>query len=143
MQPFPHHYRVGAVADAEAVTVKAPHVPAISSAPPIEFGGSGDQWSPEYLLVAAVVDCFVLTFRAIAEKSALPWQELQCDGTGTLDRVHGTVCFSAMALTARLTLPSGGDVERARRLLEKAERTCIIANSLAMNTTLTCNVRTA
>ena len=37
----------------------------IESAPPKEFDGPGDQWSPEQLLTAAVADCFVLNFRTM------------------------------------------------------------------------------
>jgi organic hydroperoxide reductase OsmC/OhrA len=59
----------------------------------------GGQWSPETLLVAAAVDCFVLTFRAIAAASKLPWERLSCNGEGTLDRVDGVTRFTALALT--------------------------------------------
>jgi hypothetical protein len=33
---------------------------------PREFDGRGNQWSPESLLAAALADCFVLSFRAVA-----------------------------------------------------------------------------
>jgi organic hydroperoxide reductase OsmC/OhrA len=98
------------------------------------------QWSPETLLVAAAVDCFVLTFRAIAAASKLPWERLSCSGEGTLDRVDGVTRFTALALQARLTLPAGGDADKAKRLLEKAERACLVTNSLALQPTLTCDV---
>jgi organic hydroperoxide reductase OsmC/OhrA len=57
---------------------------------PREFGGPGDQWSPEALLIAAVADCFVLTFRAIATPSRVVWHALDCDATGKLERVDRT-----------------------------------------------------
>jgi len=33
---------------------------------PSDFGGPGDAWSPEHLLLVAVQSCFLLTLRAVA-----------------------------------------------------------------------------
>ena len=67
MQQFPHHYSVVAKADTQGdVALEGERLLPIPSAPPTEFGGPGDRWSPETLLVATVADCFVLTFRGIA-----------------------------------------------------------------------------
>ena len=73
MQDFPHQYSATALANVEGdVNLQSERLPSLVSAPPSEFGGPGDRWSPETLLVAAVADCFVLTFRAIARASQLP-----------------------------------------------------------------------
>ena len=70
MQELPHHYVVSANAKTVGnVALSANGVSDLESAPPAEFGGPGDQWSPESLLVAAVADCFILSFRAIARAS--------------------------------------------------------------------------
>lgn len=141
MNPFPHHYLVDAVAAVTGdVSISAPSIPVLATAAPTEFGGPGGRWSPETLFVAAAVDCFVLTFRAIAEASKLPWVRLACSGDGTLDRVDGVTRFSALSLHAELVLPTGGGAERATRLLEKAERSCLVTTSLAVRPTLTSKV---
>lgn len=141
MQAYPHHYDVQAVGESEGtVLVRSEGLPALSTAPPSQFGGPGDQWSPETLLVAAAVDCFIFTFRAIAAASKLAWQRIECDAEGTLDRSDGTVRFTALHLRARLVVPAGSDVERPQRLLEKAEKTCLVTNSLALRPTLSAEV---
>ena len=142
MQAYPHHYTVHAAAAAAegTVVVGSDGLPALTTAPPAQFGGPGDQWSPETLLVAAAADCFILTFRAIATGSKLAWRRLDCDAEGTLDRSDGVVRFTALHLRARLLIPTGGDVERARRLVEKAETSCLVTNSLAFRPTLTAEV---
>jgi organic hydroperoxide reductase OsmC/OhrA len=67
MHPFPHIYKVSAIpVTAGEVTLESTGLESIISQPPAEFGGPGDQWSPETLLAAAVADCFFLSFRAIA-----------------------------------------------------------------------------
>ncbi len=143
MNPLPHHYTVHSHAAAEgSVALSARGLPTLQSAPPAEFGGPGDQWSPETLLMAAVADCFVLTFRAIARASELEWKELDCRAEGKLDRVERITRFVSIQLQADLTLAPGGDPESAQRLLEKAEKACLISNSLDLTVDLHANVKT-
>ena len=131
MQAFPHHYSVVASASTQGdVTLAADRLPALSSAPPTEFGGPGDRWSPETLFVAAVADCFVLTFRGIAGVSRFPWVSLECSVTGTVDRVDRVTQFTALDVRARLRVPAGSKEDQAQRLLVKAEETCLVTNTL-------------
>jgi organic hydroperoxide reductase OsmC/OhrA len=141
MQPYPHRYLVdAAMRPAASVVLSAPGLPPLETAPPVEFGGPGDRWSPETLLVGAAADCFSLTFRAIATASKLPWTALRCGAEGELDRVDGVTRFTRLRIHARLTLAEGGDREKARRLLEKAEKACLVMNSLALASELVCEV---
>ncbi len=141
MKNLPHHYEVAASATADSnVSLTSAGVEAISSAPPAEFGGPGDQWSPETLLAAAVADCFVLTFRAIARSSKLDWTSLQCDVVAVLDRAEGVTRFTEVTERATLRVPAGIDVDKAHRLLEKAEKACLITNSLTAETVLEATV---
>lgn len=144
MDAYPHHYKVQAAAQAEgSVTSASERLPSLSTAPPLQFGGPGDQWSPETLLVAAVASCLILTFRAVARASKLAWLDLDCSAEGVLDRVDGVSRFTEVRLHARLTLPAGGDIERGKHLLEKAEKTCLITNSLKAKPVLTADVTIA
>ena len=89
MQDYPHHYHVHAEAQPEgSVNLASEKLPPLASAPPLEFGGPGDQWSPETLLVASVADCFILSFRAIARASKFEWKSLSCEVVGTLERIE-------------------------------------------------------
>jgi organic hydroperoxide reductase OsmC/OhrA len=113
------------------VKLEAPNLPALASAPPVEFGGPGTRWSPETLLVAAVADCFVLTFRVAATLAKLPWTSFACDVVGTLDRVDQVTRFTEFRVRARLQIPPGASEARAQKLSEKVERNCLVSNSLA------------
>jgi peroxiredoxin-like protein len=131
MQDLPHHYQVNASAEVDGnVALKADDLLQIVTAPPAEFGGPGDQWSPETLLVGAVANCFVLTFRAIARASKLDWNNLECSAEGALDRVDKVTRFTEMKVTAMLTVPAGTDVDKAKRLMEKSEAACLVTRSL-------------
>lgn len=141
MQEFPHHYSVSASAESEGdVRVEAAGVEPILSAPPVQFGGPGDRWSPEDLLVAAVADCFVLTFRAIARHSKLDWVSLACEVDGTLDKGDGGTRFTAFAVHAVLKVPAEVAEEKAQTILEKSEKHCLITNSLSAEVTLTTDI---
>jgi peroxiredoxin-like protein len=142
MQDLPHHYIVSAGAKvAGNVLLSGDGVADLKSAPPAEFGGPGDQWSPESLLVAAVADCFILSFRAIARASRLEWDSLSCQVEGTLDRVERVTQFTGFAVTATLDVPADTDEGKAQRLLEKAEQACLITNSLKADSHLEATVR--
>lgn len=144
MQDYPHHYRVTANAAADAnVEVTSPGLASIESAPPAEFGGPGDLWSPETLLAAAVADCFILSFRAIARASKFEWNALSCDVEAVLDREDRVTKFTQIIERVELDVPAGTDPEKARRLLEKAEHVCLVTNSLTATTTLEAKVKVA
>jgi organic hydroperoxide reductase OsmC/OhrA len=141
MHPFPHHYVVGAVIRTDGdVPLSSEGMRVIETAPPKEFGGPGNQWSPEGLLTAAVADCFVLNFRAIAAASKFSWTHLDARTEGTLDRVDGKIRFTRFHTHAKLSVPEGTDLERAKKLLEKAELTCLVANSLVSERHLTVEI---
>lgn len=141
MRDFPHHYGIMASARPDGdVALDGDRLPRLTSAPPVEFDGPGDRWSPETLMVAAVADCFVLTFRAIARVSRLPWVALTCDAAGTLDRVERVTQFTGFSVHASLEIPDGANEDQARRLLARAEQTCLITNSVKAGCRFTTDV---
>jgi organic hydroperoxide reductase OsmC/OhrA len=144
MQDFPHHYTVAALARPEGeIALESKGLDSLASNAPAEFGGPGDRWSPETLLVGAVADCFTLGFRAIARASKLEWVSLRCQVVGTLERVERVTQFTGFVVRASLQVPPGTDEARARSLLEKAEKTCLISNSLKGQAQLEASVEVA
>lgn len=141
MDAFPHEYKVAAHAASEGeIILQAEGLENLASAAPTQFDGPGDRWSPEDLLVASVADCFILTFRAIAKFSQLDWSALECSAVGTLDKVERTTCFTAFEIHARLIVPEGTDTDKAHKLLEKSEASCLVTNSLKSTVTLKAEV---
>ena len=132
MHDFPHHYTVVATGRPDGdISLAGTGLNAISSAPPLEFGGPGDRWAPETLLVASVADCFVLSFRAITVASKFSWDSLKCEAEGTLSRNEGKTRFTDFVIHATLEVHQDSDVGKAHRLLEKTEKICLITNSLS------------
>lgn len=131
MHPFPHTYVVKAIAGpAGDIGTSAAALPDLAVAAPAEFDGPGDRWSPEALLCASVATCFVLTFRAQAKASGFEWAALECRTESVLDRVDRALRFTRFVTHATLKIPAGGDADKARALLQRAEDRCLVANSL-------------
>jgi organic hydroperoxide reductase OsmC/OhrA len=131
MQALPHRYRVSAQGrDAGPVVLTTAGADALQTHAPPEFDGPQGYWSPESLLVAAVADCYVLSFRAVARASRLEWQQLDVDVEGALDRVDGVTRFTQFRVLPRLRLPAGASETLALRVLQKAHASCLVTNSL-------------
>jgi organic hydroperoxide reductase OsmC/OhrA len=144
MQAYPHVYTVMSRAEALGpVDLSCAGLPTLSTAPPPEFDGPGGMWSPETLLVGAMADCFILMFRAVARASKLDWTHLDCRVDGKLERVDGATFFTHFTVHAVLRVPEGSDLERARALLDKADKGCLVSNSLKGQRELKAEVRTA
>jgi len=143
-QALPHRYEVRAAASLTGdVTLDSAGLPTLPSAPPSQYGGPGNRWSPETLLVAAVADCFVLSFRAIAQASRLAWSDLDCEVAGTLDKIDHVTRFTEFEVRARLRIPADQNPERAHRIMEKAEEACLVTRSLSSKVTLHIEVATS
>lgn len=141
MKPYPHHYAASASArPTDLIMICAPDLRPIETAAPPEFDGPGDVWSPEMLLSAAMADCFVLTFRAVARAARFTWLSLDCRVEGVLEHIGDTAQFTSFATSARLTIPPGADRAKARLLLARADHSCLIANSLRGERTLSTEV---
>lgn len=134
--PFPHRYTV-TLADGRLV---APPRAPIALGPPPQFGGTDDTWSPEDLLVGAVLECFWTTFLAFARRDKLEVLAWCGTATGVLDRGHPIPIFTSIDLAIDLSV-APPDVERARQLAETAERNCIVSNALKVPITLATTVR--
>ena len=131
MQPYPHRYVVDAEASATgSVSVGAAGLPVIETTAPPEFDGPPGHWSPEAFLVAAVADCYVLSFRAVARAAGFEWTGMRCRVAGVLERVSGVTQFTRFTTAVRLRVPRGADREKAREILERAEKVCLVSNSL-------------
>lgn len=131
MKPLRHQYEVtlsgGPAGYARASAANLPELPL---APPVEFGGPGDAWSPEHLLLASVESCFLFTLRVVARASRLDFERVEVATSGTVEKADGALKFTDILLTATLTVPPGADVDRALELMEKSKRVCLVSQSL-------------
>ena len=134
--PFPHRYTVAL----EHRRLTAPPREPIDVGPPPQFGGTDTAWSPEELLVGAALECLWTTFEAYARHDQLEVADWRGTGVGVLDKGPTGPVFTSITLAVELAVAQA-DVERARRLIETAEKHCIISNTLRVAVTLDATVR--
>ena len=132
MKPLPHHYDVHLTGGAAGYgQLSTAGVPELRTAPPTDYDGPGDAWSPEHLLLASVQSCFLFTLRTIARLAKVEFITLDLEATGTVNRQDGVTRFTEIVLRPRLTVSSSTDRERALHVLEKSEKTCLVSASLS------------
>lgn len=131
MQDYPHNYKVKSIgANSGTVVLSSPGLPPLDTAPPAEFGGPGNVWSPETLFAGAVADCYILSFRAVSQARKFEWINLECDVDAILDKPERSAVFTQLNIKVKLTITAGSNVAEAERLLNKAKDICLITNSM-------------
>jgi uncharacterized OsmC-like protein len=100
-------------------------------------GGAGDVPCSGDLLLGALAACQEVTVRMVASAMGIELQTLDVEVSGHAD-LRGTLAMSRevpvgltdITCTTRVTVKEGTNPERARRLLENAERYCVVLNTL-------------
>jgi organic hydroperoxide reductase OsmC/OhrA len=103
--------------------------PVLVGGPPPEFDGEPGSWSPEHLLLSAANLCLMTTYMALARKAGLEVASYRSEAEGILDKTKEGLVFTRIGLRVEIQAPAER-LEEARRLVETAEKYCIISNSL-------------
>ena len=134
-----HHYHVDITWNSERKGVMcSPELHAVFGSetcmevatPPQFPKGMAGVWSPEHLMTAAVSSCLMTTFLAIAENSRLEFKNFDVKSKGKLDKVEGLLMMSEITLEPTVVIYDEKDIRKAEKVLEKAERACLISNSI-------------
>jgi peroxiredoxin-like protein len=132
VKPLPHQYEVHLTGGpAGYARLSSPDLPTLPAAPPVEYDGPGDAWSPEHLLLAAVQACFLFTLRAVARASKVSFSTLDLHAEGSVDRQDGVTRFTRIVLRPSIVVAPGTDPAVVRRVLEKSEKACLVSASLS------------
>jgi organic hydroperoxide reductase OsmC/OhrA len=130
VMPLPHHYEVAVRSEGPGRGVLESGVrPAIAAGLPPEFGGDGERWSPEHLLLSAVSLCLMNTFQVFAERRGLPVSTYSSVVKGILDKTPAGPVFTSIVVVVELGV-SPEKQDEARSVLEDAKHHCIAANAL-------------
>jgi organic hydroperoxide reductase OsmC/OhrA len=106
-------------------------LPDLTIGSPPEFGGEAGMWTPEHFFVAAANACLMSTFLAMAGFSKLEIHDWSSRATGTLEKVEGQGwMFTSIEIEASVEVARPSDIERALRLLQKAEQGCLVSRSM-------------
>ncbi len=137
-----HVYKTGLRWEAQRRGVlSSPGLPDVEVATPPEFpGGHAGIWSPEHLFVASAEVCLMTTFLAIAENSKLEYLEYRSQAEGTVEKTDQGFAVTGITIRPRVTVKDPASRERALRIIEKAEKACLISKSMKTPITLQAEV---
>ncbi|TBR26169.1 OsmC family peroxiredoxin [bacterium] len=141
--PFPHRYETALrwIRGREAA-LTTDGAPEIAGAPPPQFDGPPERWSPEALLLSAAELCLMTTFLSVAERAKLTVADYQSKTEAALDKTAEGLVFTRILIRVRLSVYAD-DVARAKDLLLKAKKYCIVSNALKLAPELEVEVITA
>jgi organic hydroperoxide reductase OsmC/OhrA len=94
------------------------------------FHGDASRWNPEEALIAALVECHLLSYLYVAVQNGIVVESYSDAATGTLNTEgDGTGRFTEVTLRPKVTI-SSGDPEVAQRIHADANALCFIASSV-------------
>jgi organic hydroperoxide reductase OsmC/OhrA len=103
---------------------------AVTSPPAFNRGANPSVWSPEDLFGAAAAACLAVTITGLAEREELPLLHLAVSAVGVVGR-RDDGAFGFTKVEQRVEIATrAGEEERARALVERAEKTCLVRVSL-------------
>jgi peroxiredoxin-like protein len=102
---------------------------------PPEFGGPGGGFSPEDIYAMALTNCFIATFKVIAERSKADFESIEIASKLTVDRSEGGNPWMK-AITMKVKVTGTKDASKVERLLQKTSTSCLILNSVKTEKTL-------
>jgi organic hydroperoxide reductase OsmC/OhrA len=140
--PFPHRYEVDLVSAAEGAVSTVPGRPALPGGPPPEFGGRGDSWSPEHLLLASLNLCLKTTFDAVARRAGLTVSRYASHALGVLDKTSEGLVFTEFRVDVQVDARPE-DVEQVRKIAQSAKKHCLVSAALRTPVVVQLNVREA
>jgi organic hydroperoxide reductase OsmC/OhrA len=93
------------------------------------FHGDPERWNPEETLIAALVECHLLSYLYLAAKNGIVVESYSDAASGTIQTEGEGGRFTEVTLRPRVTI-SSGDEALALSLHDEAERICFIAQSV-------------
>ncbi|MGA8039922.1 MAG: OsmC family protein [Acidimicrobiia bacterium] len=106
-------------------------LPTLEVASPPQFGGPENTWSPEHLYVAALASCLMTTFRSIAAASDVEIVTYRDHADGHLVRDENRLYrVDEVTLRPEIVIRDASKLEKANRILDKAEKACLVSRSV-------------
>ena len=94
------------------------------------FRGNERLLNPEQLPLASASSCQLLSFLAIAARSRIDVVTYDDSAEAVMPEDQKPMRITRIVLRPRIVVAAGADLDRVRRLVDKAHDACFIANTL-------------
>ena len=102
---------------------------AVECAPPPEFGGPPNHWTPEHLLLAAIESCTLSAFLAYAEHARIGLLDYRSAAEAKMVLEGKAYRFTEAVVRVEVAVRKG-NAKSAQSLLEKAHSRCPLTRSV-------------
>ncbi|MGP4059241.1 OsmC family protein [Halobacillus sp. H74] len=112
---------------------------------PKEMNGPDIGTNPDEMLLGAAATCYIISLAAMIERANLPLKELDMESEGIVDVTEGVFTYKKIIHRPRVLLSSEadvGDLNKLNRLIEKAEKNCMISKAIEGNVELEMDAET-
>ncbi|RJS60325.1 OsmC family protein [Bacillus sp. PK3_68] len=103
---------------------------------PPEMDGPGIGTNPDEMLLGAAATCYIITLAAMMERSHLEKDSLTMESEGIVEVINGIITYKTIIHRPIIVLNSQAtdrEVSLAKKLAEKAEKSCMISRALKGN----------
>ena len=106
---------------------------------PKEMDGPDIGTNPDEMLLGAAATCYIISLGAMIERAGLPLKEMNMQSEGIVDVTDGVFTYQKIVHRPRVVLASEAgekDLSKLNRLVEKAEKNCMISKAIQGNVEL-------
>lgn len=106
---------------------------------PPEMEGPGVGTNPDEMLLGAAATCYIITLAAMIERANLPLKEMSLESEGIVDVTNGVFTYKKIIHRPTVALTNNAsekDYTLLRKLVQKAEKSCMISRAIQGNVEL-------
>ncbi|MGR9048414.1 OsmC family protein [Halobacillus faecis] len=106
---------------------------------PKEMDGPDVGTNPDEMLLGAAATCYIISLAAMVERAELPLEEMDMQSEGMVDVTDGVFTYQKIIHKPRVVLRAEADekdLSKLNRLIEKAEKSCMISKAIQGNVEL-------
>lgn len=106
---------------------------------PKEMEGPDVGTNPDEMLLGAAATCYIISLAAMIERAGLPMKEMDMQSEGIVDVTDGVFTYKKIIHRPRVVLTAEAgerDLSKLNRLVEKAEKSCMISRAIQGNVEL-------
>ncbi|WP_249869373.1 OsmC family protein [Oceanobacillus saliphilus] len=106
---------------------------------PPEMDGPGVGTNPDEMLLGAAATCYIITLAAMIERADLPLDEMSLESEGIVDVTNGVFTYKKIIHRPTVSLKENATDEqhsKLKKLVEKAEKSCMISRAIQGNVEL-------
>ena len=100
----------------------------IHVATPFQFGGEGQEWSPEHLFLGSISGCFMTTFLLFARKLDVALSNFSCAAMAQINLVNGKYEFTQINLLVKLNIMDESLRGKTIQVLQKTQQHGLVSN---------------